>query len=224
MCELKALRDSNPSDCQGALWQGNVDPGEDLCPAVSVKTRVCGGFSFSRAHKTSLKSIIFCICHERDCPLTSRDWDHLERLVRCVTSIPLWGHFCGVTLLVHERETRASPSRASVLSCAHYFQVLPWMPESFLARFPVSVKSLKRPVASAFGHRTREKPLVPRVSKCLLRQFFLRETPWGRGCLIRRLKYNELLRVWSLPRNLGALKITVSFRVELGMMGLQGKG
>ena len=49
----------------------------------------------------------------------------------------------------------------------------PWVPETFLARFPVSVKSL---VASAYGRRcvglrpntensrrTREKPLVPRV-------------------------------------------------------------
>ena len=111
MCELKALRDFNPSGCEGALWQCNIDPGEDLCPAVLVKTRVCGGFSFSRAHKTSLKSILFCICHERDCPLTSRDWDHLERLVRCVISIPLWGHFARA----REGDTRVS------LSCVRSF-------------------------------------------------------------------------------------------------------
>ena len=106
MCGLKALRDSNPSGCEGELWQCNIDPGEDLCPAVLVKTRVCGGFSFSRAHKTSLRSILFCICREGDCPITSRDWDHLERLVRCVISIPLWGHFARAI----EGDTRVSLS------------------------------------------------------------------------------------------------------------------
>ena len=38
------------------LWQYNIDPGEVLCPAVLVKTRVCGGCSVSRAHKTFLRS------------------------------------------------------------------------------------------------------------------------------------------------------------------------
>ena len=32
-----------------------------MCPAVLVKTRVCGGCSVSRAHKTCLRSILFCI-------------------------------------------------------------------------------------------------------------------------------------------------------------------
>ena len=35
-----------------------------MCPAVLVETRVCGGCSVSRAHKTSLRSILFCI-HQR---------------------------------------------------------------------------------------------------------------------------------------------------------------
>ena len=39
--------------------------------------------------------------------------------------------------------------------------VLPWVPETFLARFPVSVS---RPSANTeTSRRTREKPLVPRV-------------------------------------------------------------
>jgi len=33
------------------MWQWNIDPGEVYCPAVLVKTRVCGGFSVLRAHK-----------------------------------------------------------------------------------------------------------------------------------------------------------------------------
>ena len=33
-----------------------------LCPAVLVKTRVCEGCSISRAHKSSLRSILFFIC------------------------------------------------------------------------------------------------------------------------------------------------------------------
>ena len=36
------------------LWQYNFDLREVLCPAVLVKTRICGGCSVSRAHKTSL--------------------------------------------------------------------------------------------------------------------------------------------------------------------------
>ena len=32
-----------------------------MCPAVLVKTRVCEGCLVSRAHKTSLRSILFCI-------------------------------------------------------------------------------------------------------------------------------------------------------------------
>ena len=45
---------------------------------------------------------------------------------------------------------------------------LPWVPETFLARFPVSVKSSRktsrRPSANTeTSRRTREKPLVPRV-------------------------------------------------------------
>ena len=32
-----------------------------MCPAVLAKTRVCEGCSVSRAHKTSLRSILFCI-------------------------------------------------------------------------------------------------------------------------------------------------------------------
>ena len=58
--------------------------------------------------------------------------------------------------------------------------MVPWVPENFLARFPVSVKSLSvfivtrsrgfglrpkmcRPSANTENsHRTREKPLVPR--------------------------------------------------------------
>ena len=33
-----------------------------MCPAVLLKTRVCGGCSVSRAHKTFLSSILFCTC------------------------------------------------------------------------------------------------------------------------------------------------------------------
>ena len=33
-----------------------------LCPTVLVKIRFCGGCSVSRAHKTSLRLILFCIC------------------------------------------------------------------------------------------------------------------------------------------------------------------
>ena len=33
-----------------------------VCPAVLVKIKVCGGCSVSRAHKTFLRSILFCIC------------------------------------------------------------------------------------------------------------------------------------------------------------------
>ena len=33
-----------------------------LCPAVLVKIRFCGGCLVSRAHKTSLRLILFCIC------------------------------------------------------------------------------------------------------------------------------------------------------------------
>ena len=45
------------------LWQCNIDPWEVLCPAIfGVKTRVCGGCSVSRAQKTFLRSILFCIC------------------------------------------------------------------------------------------------------------------------------------------------------------------
>ena len=40
------------------LWQYNIDPGEVLCPAVLLKTRVCGGCSVSQAHKTFLRSIL----------------------------------------------------------------------------------------------------------------------------------------------------------------------
>ena len=37
------------------LWQWNIEPGEViLCPAVSVKRRVCGVCSVSRAHRISL--------------------------------------------------------------------------------------------------------------------------------------------------------------------------
>ena len=44
------------------LWQCNINPGEVLCPAVLVKTRVCGGCPVLWAYKTSLRSILFCIC------------------------------------------------------------------------------------------------------------------------------------------------------------------
>ena len=44
------------------LWQYNIDPGEILCATILVKTRVCRGCSVSRAHKTSLRSILFSIC------------------------------------------------------------------------------------------------------------------------------------------------------------------
>ena len=44
------------------MWQGNIELREVLCPAVLVKTRFCGGCSVSRAHKTFLRSILFCIC------------------------------------------------------------------------------------------------------------------------------------------------------------------
>ena len=48
-----------------------------------------------------------------------------------------------------------------------YFRLpLPWVPEVFLARFPVSVMSLlqcQRPSAAISVCRAREKPLVPRV-------------------------------------------------------------
>ena len=47
------------------LWQCNIHPGEVLCPAVLVKTRVCGGCSVSRAHRTSLRWILFRICESR---------------------------------------------------------------------------------------------------------------------------------------------------------------
>ena len=33
-----------------------------VCPAVLVKIKVCGGCSVSRAHKTFFRSILFCIC------------------------------------------------------------------------------------------------------------------------------------------------------------------
>ena len=33
-----------------------------VCPAVLVKTKVCGGCSVSLAHKTFFRSIFFCIC------------------------------------------------------------------------------------------------------------------------------------------------------------------
>ena len=47
------------------LWQYNIDPGEVLCPAVCVKTSVCGGCSVSRAHKNFLWSILsVCICSQ----------------------------------------------------------------------------------------------------------------------------------------------------------------
>ena len=48
------------------LWQCNNDLGEVLCSAVLVETRVCGVSSVSRAHKTSLRSILFCICQKHD--------------------------------------------------------------------------------------------------------------------------------------------------------------
>ena len=48
------------------LWQCNSDQGEVLYSAVLVKTRVCGVSSVSRAHKTSLRSILFCICQKLD--------------------------------------------------------------------------------------------------------------------------------------------------------------
>ena len=41
---------------------------------------------------------------------------------------------------------------------------LPWVPETFLARFPVSVKKTCRPSANTeTSRRTLEKPVVPRV-------------------------------------------------------------
>ena len=51
-------------DWDAGLWQCNIDPGEVLCPAVLVKTTVCRGCSVLRAHKTSLRSILFCICRD----------------------------------------------------------------------------------------------------------------------------------------------------------------
>ena len=36
-----------------------------MCPAVLVKTKVCGGFSVSRAHKTSFRLILFPICLQK---------------------------------------------------------------------------------------------------------------------------------------------------------------
>ena len=48
-------------DWDAGLWLCNIDPGEVFCPAVLVKTTVCRGCSVSRAHKTSLRSILFCI-------------------------------------------------------------------------------------------------------------------------------------------------------------------
>ena len=52
---------------------------------------------------------------------------------------------------------------------------LPWVPETILARFPVSLKSIvtrglrlkmRRPSANTENSRlTREKPLVPRVTR-----------------------------------------------------------
>ena len=55
---------------------------------------------------------------------------------------------------------------------------LPWVPEIFLVRFPVSVKSLRpkmcRPSANTENsHRAREKPLVPRV--CVILSNFFEE-------------------------------------------------
>ena len=61
------------------------------------------------------------------------------------------------------------------------------MPETFLARFPVSVKSLClrpkmcRPSANTENsRRTREKPLVPRVEGDV-RQFQVPVNPWSVG-------------------------------------------
>ena len=42
--------------------------------------------------------------------------------------------------------------------------VLPWVPETFLARFPVSVASVGLRPNTENSRRTREKPLVPRVT------------------------------------------------------------
>ena len=82
---------------------------------------------------------------------------------------------CSRVLICHVKLTQST-------ALEHYFGPsiivpLPWVPETFLARFPVSVKSLASP-ARGFGLRpkmcrpsantenflrTREKSLVPRV-------------------------------------------------------------
>ena len=61
------------------------------------------------------------------------------------------------------------------LSFVRFYSMIPWVPETFLGRFPVSVKSVFSRGFAARGSgqhrnflRTREKPLVPRVIQWLL--------------------------------------------------------
>ena len=62
---------------------------------------------------------------------------------------------------------RPSPKFATMTE-----DILPWVPEAFLARFPVSSlllrRSGRRPLADPDATRARKKSLVPRVNISLL--------------------------------------------------------